>query len=392
MLFSHLQSLVKFMPLPLFLIITPPSSFLALIESIYSHMDHHFTLLDMHDLEESAMNSFEDIDLGSPARSPTTDKATNDQRTTTSLANDLNLRDSENRPLRARRVRVPSEEAYKQAFLPFHIDRGTSYSCIQSHLDVHNTGAFQKPNHRPFVSPMDATREIMRHNHITRRVPPVELDAIHNLRSIVYMVEKRMDFGPDLAIKAFADLDLVFFGGQLRNHVRVQWVRASDHPRFAVPRGLWGATIHLPERGKCVIRLNADLLLRQHHGDDPLGLIFGTLLHEMCHAYQIVRCGYGRVGKRRGHDEFFCTRIAVIHQRAVRVLGLWAIGRDEFYRQYHFFPGEQMKMGVVVEWVVDVMMDVDDRVAVSLDKAAEMAVWGLGTVKRWVLADKRLEK
>ena len=279
------------------------------------------------------MDSFEDVDLGSSDHPSTTDEATNAQNPTNSLANDLHVRDSEARPPKARRVRVPSEEAYNQAFLPLHTNSGTSYPCSQSDLDVHDTGTFQEPNKRPFVSPMVATRELMLHNHITRRVPPVELVAIDDLRDTVYMVEKRMDFGPDLAVKAFADLDLIFFAGHLRNNVRVRWVRASDHPRFAVSRGLWGATISLPERGKCLIILNADLLLRQNHGEDPLRLIFGTLLHEMCHACQIVRCGHGEVGKRRGHDEFFCTRIAVIHQRAV---GDW---ERRVLQTVSFFPG-----------------------------------------------------
>ena len=41
-----------------------------------------------------------------------------------------------------------------------------------------------------------------------------------------------------------------------------------------------------------------------------------------------------------GHGELFGTRIAVVHKRALRILGLWAIERGEKHRQHHFFmPG-----------------------------------------------------
>lgn len=31
------------------------------------------------------------------------------------------------------------------------------------------------------------------------------------------------EYGPDIIVKAFADLDLVFFDGRLRGNVCVQW-------------------------------------------------------------------------------------------------------------------------------------------------------------------------
>ena len=65
--------------------------------------------------------------------------------------------------------------------------------------------------------------------------------------------------------------------------------------------------------------------------------MIGTLLHEMCHAYANVRSPHE---PDDGHDELFGTRIAVVHDRALRILGLWAIGRGEEHRQHHFFmPG-----------------------------------------------------
>ena len=67
--------------------------------------------------------------------------------------------------------------------------------------------------------------------------------------------------------------------------------------------------------------------------------MIGTLLHEMCHAYVYVRSPH-HIEPGDGHGELFGTRIAVVHDRALRILGLWAIERGEKHRQHHFFmPG-----------------------------------------------------
>ena len=72
---------------------------------------------------------------------------------------------------------------------------------------------------------------------------------------------------------------------------------------------------------------------------NPFESMIGTLLHEMCHAYVNVRSPH-HVQPGDGHDELFGTRIAVVHDRALRILGLWAIERGEKHRQHHFFmPG-----------------------------------------------------
>ena len=336
-----------------------------------------FHPFELNDFLEDPMEGFEDVDLGPPETS------------TRDILKDFC--DPEAVSLVIRRVRVPSEEAYQQAFSPFRNDTGTPYPCSQSDLEAHNTGSFQDSNNHPFVSTMEATTEVVLQNHVSRRLPPSESTAIDNLNRTVYTVEKRMEFGPDLAVKAFADLDLIFFGGRLRDNVRVQWVRATDHPRFEASGGVRGAAIQLPERGKCLILLNADLHLREDSQDeDPLRRIFGTLLHEMCHAYGIVRCGYSYSqvsNKRRGYDEFFSTRIAIVHKRALRVLGLWAVGEDALYVQYHFLEGEQTATGVVVGSVMRLVLDVDDLVVGKVDKVAEVARRGVEAVRRWVVVE-----
>ena len=58
----------------------------------------------------------------------------------------------------------------------------------------------------------------------------------------------------------------------------------------------------------------------------------------MVHAYEHVRCTKGS-GWRDCHDEYFSTKIDVVHQRALRTLGINAIGQWETYRQSHWFKG-----------------------------------------------------
>lgn len=56
----------------------------------------------------------------------------------------------------------------------------------------------------------------------------------------------------------------------------------------------------------------------------------------MVHAYEHVRCTKDP-GSRDCHDEYFATKIDVIHQRALRTLGMNIIGKWETYRQSLWF-------------------------------------------------------
>lgn len=349
-----------------------------------------FHPVNLHDSTEDPMEEFEDVDLGPPE--PFTVDMHNDRKYVSPHTNDrvdgADFWNTEARSLNISGVRVPSEEAYQQAFSPFSKDIGTRHACSQGDLDVHNTGSFQEWNNRPFVTAMEATTEVMLQNHVSRRLPSSESTAIDIMGRTIYAVEKRMEFGPDLAVKAFADLDLIFFGGRLRDNVRVQWVKATEYPRFEASSELGGAAIQLLQPGKCLILLNADLLLREDSQDeDPLRRMFGTLLHAMCRAYEIVRCGHSDhqvSNKRRGCDEFFSTRVAVVNKRAMRLLGLWAVGEGELCVQYHFLEGEQTAAGMVVGKAMRLVMGVDELVGEKVDRAAEVARFGVEAVKRWV--------
>lgn len=173
----------------------------------------------------------------------------------------------------------------------------------------------------------------------TKRINPTlsETGAIKRLLCAASCAQDGLILGPDFAIKAFADLELVFFGGRLRNHVTVQW-RAD----IRAPGRVWGICERprRGEEGQCRIKPNAGMIFKEawtQRTRNPFESMMGTLLHEMCHAYESVRSPHDIEPGNDGHGKLFATRIAVVHKRALQILGLWAIERGEPYKQYHFF-------------------------------------------------------
>ena len=240
------------------------------------------------------------------------------------------------RPKKAQKEHEICRNMYQKAFELFHTNRGTQYLCSQSQLDFHHRGKFLHPNKGPFVSAIAATSEIVWHNKETRNIPPLETAAINRLIDAILDVEE-YGYSPDLIVKAFADLDLVFFNGKLRGNVCVQWASDEYFQRWKVPAGTWGFTVRPQpgEVGQCRIKLNARTILVDPSTDTPFKTMFGTMLHEMCHAYEFVRCLANDCDPGDGHDEYFRTRIHAVHRRAWHLLGLWAIDKRESYRKDH---------------------------------------------------------
>lgn len=231
------------------------------------------------------------------------------------------------------------ERLFQQALQPFNESTGTPYPCSQTDIYFHRQKNFSTCNKGPFVTSLEATKEVVLQNESTRTISSSERAAIANLLSAASSAEDGLILGPDIAIKAFKDLDLVFFAGRLHSHVTVQWRPDIRHPARA-----WGMCEHprWGEEGQCRIHLNADLIFKQawtKRTPDPFESMIGTLLHEMCHAYEDVRSPRD-IESGDGHGKLFGTRIAVVHKRALRILGLWAIERGELHKQHHFFmPG-----------------------------------------------------
>lgn len=243
---------------------------------------------------------------------------------------------------------------YNQALQSFRTETGTPYPCLQTEIDFHTLRSFPHRNKEPFVSTLEATNEMLWQNNSRRTVPPAEKAAIARLQSV--FLSGYQNIGPDVAIKAFLDLDCVFFGGKLRGNVTVAWADSETDMRFLpvlsecripVLGFTDGRTDRLlRERGQSRIVLNARVLLGAPGGEEPMQTQLATLLHEMVHCFQYIRCSLGlwkiEWGRKRGfeyddcHDDHFGSRISVVDVRAMKLLGLNAVHRAEPYRCHHF--------------------------------------------------------
>ena len=243
------------------------------------------------------------------------------------------------------------DQMFNEAFQPFRHDKGTAYPTRQSDIDFHNNGSFTARNRGPFLTEADTTEYMMKHNTLTKRPRTSEQAAMDRLANALRDYRNGHKLGPDFAIKAFSDLDLVFFGGHLTANVCVSWSSNETDIRLEAPtchhkEGLQAVILGVTERrrrcgerGQCRIVLNAETLFSRTAPWEPVERMIGVLLHEMVHAYDHVRCPDAQEldGDGRRHDAHFETRISVVHERAVRLLGLRVIEEDERYRQKIFF-------------------------------------------------------
>ncbi len=183
------------------------------------------------------------------------------------------------------------EDTYKESFYKITPETGTDYPCTQEELNVlkgpkwrmtptgpvsctqkSESKRVDHPNKGPFLDAMIAAREVFEHNDPTRIPSVAENEAIRRLDTVFKDAAQRF-WGPDLAIKAFCDLDKVFFCARLTGHVYLSWKRN-------IGRGVWGKTGYL-WRGKAVILLGAYNIFFHPEGGSGFVHMFATLLHEM---------------------------------------------------------------------------------------------------------------
>lgn len=102
-----------------------------------------------------------------------------------------------------------------------------------------------------------STHLLLRHNRSGRRPPSKEVDAIRRLRKALKIV----NWGPDLVIKAFQDLDTVFFRGVLVGNCLVKWRDPEGcRRRYANSCAWYGLTerIGSPADRQVMITLSAE--------------------------------------------------------------------------------------------------------------------------------------
>lgn len=181
-------------------------------------------------------------------------------------------------------VSRPRRELRALALLPVQRNLGTLYPCTANELHTAITPNTHPRRSTDYVSGDRASGEIVTHNAPGRNLSQREYDAIRRLENVVLScMAGRIRWTPDLIIKAFCDIDLVFFLGLLRGHVHVEWKPASCSSFTRRPGHLcMGHTTPLGG-GKAMIRLNADAILYGVRGAEyiPFKDMWRTMLHEM---------------------------------------------------------------------------------------------------------------
>ena len=164
---------------------------------------------------------------------------------------------------------------YDDALKPVRADAGSPY-VVSQHVIDQVAGTIKARHSRPTVDERDAALEVSGHNDLLRKVPAnsAECDAIKRLAAIFGALDSPHQLGPDLIIKTFRDLDLVFFAGRLLGFVDVRWSPNVTH------MAVYGHVEH-GDNGTARVIMDARRCFLQCRELSPWHEIFGTLLHEM---------------------------------------------------------------------------------------------------------------
>ena len=189
-----------------------------------------------------------------------------------SLSAILSKIDSPNLTLRKRRYRDTS----------LLITEGASdYECSVEELFGHQTPLLQPLKHPNFFTLNQATERV--EDALAQSISIPECPALARLNRF-FNTPPNDNWGPDIVFKAFADLDLLFFLGELRGYVYLRWSDSEEDRRTkrlgncqAVP---WLPNGWLVIPGKSIINMcSRPLLLR--NSQTTVKHVIEVLLHEM---------------------------------------------------------------------------------------------------------------
>lgn len=136
--------------------------------------------------------------------------------------------------------------------------------------------------------PLTALRMILNASSIPTRSLAKMQDFIERLQEGLQI----RNWKPDIVIKAFYDLDIVFFHGKLHSLTTMHWNSVrwwnEDYRSSGGYLESYGETMYLGNR-KAAIHLNPWWILLNSR--DAKRMMWSVVLHEMIHAYLNVMCG-----------------------------------------------------------------------------------------------------
>lgn len=137
-----------------------------------------------------------------------------------------------------------------------HANTGTPYNCSEERIV--RTLTLQGPSNLESIHVMQATYDLVEVNNIRRVLSPEQERARQRVQSALEVAA----WEPDIVIKAFKDLDTLFFGGQLFGHCQVRWLSIERWRAAGKHPDALGETAAF-SYGQAKVWLNADLILRR---------------------------------------------------------------------------------------------------------------------------------
>lgn len=173
----------------------------------------------------------------------------------------------------------------------------------ENDASVHHIDATER--HHPRVSPAQAHEDLT--SHLQQPLTAAQSSAMSRLQSAFTPPLDQLT--PSLLTQAIPDLDTVLFNSTLTPHIKIEWANLTVKPT-RILRGI--TLIHdIDWRGitKVRIRLNKAMLRV-----DSKEEIWGTIVHEMLHAWLDTRCGWGGLAKPQ-HGSAFERSCAALVER-----------------------------------------------------------------------------
>ncbi|KAL9098120.1 MAG: hypothetical protein Q9187_009724, partial [Circinaria calcarea] len=227
------------------------------------------------------------------------------------------------------------------------VRKGTPYPAEEAYLFSLYHGpttadVLKYPQEEASLTTMElATQNLERLLCPTNPMTPEAVAAINRLQRL-HSIRKSNTWGPDLIFKAFNDLDLALFNGKLRGHIQLRWKTEEEFTRDYPGRDDSWAMTQLRYRirdhaDKEYFSYGADINLRSARiFQGPLrenttrwDEMFGTLIHEMTHAYLRFMTRYSSSREHLwcdadrchgyGHGEHFRRCLRATDHRAAKV-------------------------------------------------------------------------
>ncbi|KAI4212132.1 MAG: hypothetical protein LQ351_005162 [Letrouitia transgressa] len=161
---------------------------------------------------------------------------------------------------------------------PVSVNFQPRYKCTAK--DLLSCITTPPPNMRPPLCPRKAVHHLSRFLNPRHKRSDEYLDARRRLNKAITKARETGDFDPRLAIKAFKDLDTIFFAGKLTGNTRVSWAgRREMKRRHGDPDEMClGMTEYLGDGTAWIVLSSYTILVLK---PDPFMTMWETLLHEM---------------------------------------------------------------------------------------------------------------